>query len=217
MADTRVDGGAKAYMFGLPPAVVFLLLFTVVAAPSAFFLWASYDQLGAILEHIGAPSDSPLPDAFTDPDVPPAAIGTHAAVFLEYQVMKARQHRASTLLATRTWMRFMSLIFGSVLVVIGAAFVLGRITTSAAKGEFSLGGAKAALTSTSPGLFMTGLGALLIAIPNVSAQEIRVADGAVYLSARAVPIGPPGPVAVTAERDAVIAEIMKGLEKEVDE
>jgi hypothetical protein len=198
-------------VFGLPPQLVFSVLFLVLALPSAFFLWASYDQLGTILERIEAAADAELPAHFVDPAVPAGSIATQSAIFLEYQVLRGREHRAGALLATRTWMRFMSLMFGAVLVVIGAAFVLGRITTAASKGELNVGGFKAAMGSTSPGLFLAAFGALLIAIPNVSTQDITVSDGAVYVGAR------PNTLSRDEQRDADISEILENISEREDE
>lgn len=96
--------------------------------------------------------------------------------------MQHRHHRSSSALLTRTWMRFMSLIFGSILVVIGSAFVLARIEVRKTTGRLQLQDVGASLRSSSAGLFLVFIGAALISIPNLASQRIDVSDTSTYIA-----------------------------------
>ena len=79
-------------------------------------------------------------------------------------------------------MRFMSLIFGSVLVVIGSAFVLARINVPKTDGELKLQDISVSLRSGSAGLFLVAMGVVLISIPNLAKQSIIVDDTSTYVA-----------------------------------
>src|SRR5690606_6549870 len=115
----------------------------------------------------------------------------HALVALERDVMQHRHQRASTLLATRTWMRFMSLVFGATLIIVGASFVLGQITAPHSTGNAEFQSIKLSLASSSPGLFVIVLGSILVGIPNLASQPIDVRDAPTYLNASIPSPSPP--------------------------
>lgn len=102
-------------------------------------------------------------------------------IALEHDSMFNRQQRTSSALATRTWLRFMSLIFGTVLVINGSVFVLGRVTAPQADTSLQWQNVKISFVSSSPGLVLAFLGFLLIGLPNVAKQEIEVSDASAYM------------------------------------
>ena len=74
-------------------------------------------------------------------------------------------------------MRFMSSGFGGILIFIGAIFLLSRIETSSESTVSGKGGSAGFSTkSSSPGVVMVVVGALLMISPNFATQKIKVED-----------------------------------------
>jgi len=113
---------------------------------------------------------------------------------LEFDTLEARNDRAAAQLATRTWLRFLTSIFGGILIVFGAAFVLGYVTAGPIEGTGGNGTLSISFKTTSPGLVMAALGVFLVSFPLWSTQEITTWDGASY-GAFMMTEGPDGPVA----------------------
>ena len=171
-------------IFGFDARLIFVILLIILVFPSLFFLVQSYWQLGTILTNINTPVASETRLILQDSGKSggdPAAEFAKARVALERDVMSHRHHRASTVLATRTWIYFMSLMFGAILVVIGAAFVLGRITVPASQGEFKFRELGASLTSSSPRLFLIAFGCVLVALPVLAQRTITIDDTSTYI------------------------------------
>lgn len=170
-------GAAKRHRF---ERRLFSTLLAVLLLPSAFFIGVSYVQLNQVLVTINKPMESKAAELLAST----AADGKIdiAAVFLERDVMAYRHQRTTALLATRTWMRFMSLIFGALLVVIGCSFVLGRVSGPVYEGEVSVSEVSGNLKSSSPGLFLIAAGIVLVAIPNLSTQMIQTDDASSYFT-----------------------------------
>jgi len=164
----------------------FWILLAVLLLPSSFFVYESYMQLGTILDDIGQQVESETREFLQNSNsaVSVTFFRMRTRVTLEQDVMKLRHKRTTAYLATRTWMRFMSLMFGAILIVIGCAFVLGRIRGPAFKGEGKLGTLRASVVSSSPGLILVFFGAALVSVPNLSTQRIITDDTATYLDTR---------------------------------
>ncbi len=175
------------------PRFVFGFLLLILVIPSGIFIYMSYQELGKELSVI-AENGTSLATLQTTlkstqfvkehandlPDLSRYLI--QAQIVLESDVMTLRQERAAASLATRTWMRFMSLIFGAIIIVIGAAFALGRVTGPLTRGSVKLKDIGISFLSSSPGLILAILGAILIAIPNVTQQVIETNDQSTYLA-----------------------------------
>lgn len=178
------DGSSPQRIFGLPAPAVFWILLVILVLPSAFFLGNSFFKLDDVLESIRAIPHSATKDILSERSKPfdREAFRARAVIALERDVMTVRHQRSSAALATRTWLRFMSLIFGAILVLIGAAFILGKITVAPTKGGVGFGDLKMSLASSSPGLFLVLFGCGLIAIPNLSQQAIKTDDTASFIA-----------------------------------
>ena len=188
------------------------VLFVVLLVPSAFFVSLSYLQLNEILQDIkNKPqlfSGQLLADvAPNDKSFSPDAFIARAKVALEIDVMAHRAQRSSALLSTRTWLRFMSLIYGAILTVIGAAFVLGRVRSSKIETTAEYGDFKASVISSSPGLILAFLGCVLIVVPNVSQQTISIDDTSSFIE-KSPPIERSG--RAEAELEAHLGKLKKG-------
>lgn len=112
----------------------------------------------------------------SDRDAAPLLL--HAA--LEIDTVAARNNRAASLLATRTWIRFLTTMSAAIIIVLGAAFVIGRINVEASKLEGEGAGFKATLATTSPGLVLVVVGAILLGSELVTQRELATNDGASY-------------------------------------
>ncbi|MCG7962297.1 MAG: hypothetical protein N0E54_06325 [Candidatus Thiodiazotropha taylori] len=167
---------------GLSERTVFFILLGILLVPSIFFISQSYSQLRVILNDIN-----------TQPSLISTQIlnklSTHSQqempnfnVLLEIDVMKYRHKRTTAFLSTRTWMRFMSLIFGVILITIGSGFVLGKIKSQEIKSEFTFKDLGANIATSSPGIILVFCGVILIAIPNMSNQRIDTNDTSTYMS-----------------------------------
>ena len=106
---------------------------------------------------------------------------------LEIDFAMMRHQRAMTALYVRTWIKFLGLIFGSLMVLVGCAFVLARIreplsTSSEPALSVTKGDASATLRTAYPGVVLAAIGAILVAIPNLSTQLLSTGDSALFLT-----------------------------------
>lgn len=161
-------------------------MFTVIVLPFVLFLSTSYWQLYRTLDNINGDVQSQARIILNDEsnfreEANRKVSLAKAKVALEHDIMLHRHERATAALATRTWMRFMSLIFGAMLVVTGGIFVLGRVTAPRTDGEFQWQHFRMAMASGSPGLFLVFFGCILIAVPNLSGQNIKLDNASTYV------------------------------------
>lgn len=198
-------------IFGLKAVVVFWILFAVMIIPSAFFIGNSFYELDEILEKINDP-----PALFTekilDKELNKADIdvfNAQAIIALELDVMKVRHHRSIAFIATRTWMRFMTIIFGSILVVIGAAFVLGKISGSETNIDAGGKDMKLALKSSSPGIILVFFGVILIGIPHFSKQQIATSDASSFVGKAPISSGSGLNTEISAEENEELNKLRK--------
>ena len=175
---------------GVRTPILFWLMFAVVLVPTGIFIWLSYIQLGnnltQIVETIPSETKTLLERASGLTDLPDenarAEFLAKARVSLERDVVLYRHSRSSSALLTRTWMRFMSLIFGSILVFIGSAFVLAQIDVPKTSGRLNWREIGVSLQSGSAGIILVVIGSVLISIPNVSKQSIEIDDTSTYIA-----------------------------------
>jgi hypothetical protein len=169
-------------VFGVKPQIVFLVIVLILLIPSGFFTLKSFNQLEDVLGIIETPVSAvavPIIEKDEDPEVWKSRVLAE----LEKHVIGQRHAQVRAMLATRTWLRFMSLIFGAIMVVIGASFAIARVSGQLSTAEAGTGDWKIAFSTSSPGLMLAFLGAILIVVPNVSKQRIEFSDQAVYISA----------------------------------
>ena len=180
------DERPPSFFAGQPSRSLFWVMFTVVILPFVLFLASSYWQLYSVLDAIDTDIKSKTLIILNDEsnfreEATRLLSLDKARVALEHDTMLHRHERSTAALSTRTWMRFMSLIFGAILVVSGAIFVLGRVTAPRTDGEFQWRHFKMAMASGSPGLFLVFFGCILIAVPNLSSQSIKLDTSPTYI------------------------------------
>lgn len=109
------------------------------------------------------------------------------AVMLEQHTINRRYHQANVALLVRVTVKYLGFLTGMLMSLVGAVFVLGRLTEAtsklAAQGAFG----KFTIATVSPGLILALLGTVLMISTVLTNPPTDVVDGNVYLN-------PPAPV-----------------------
>lgn len=102
---------------------------------------------------------------------------------LEVYAINQRYHQAHILLMSRIWIQYLSFFMGIILITIGSVFIFGKVSDleSSIDVENKLFG-RILFRSTSPGLFMTLFGVMLIVFSFAYQRDIEVVDSSVYLN-----------------------------------
>lgn len=118
---------------------------------------------------------------------------------LEANALQRRYHQAGVLLISRIWTRYLGFVTGTILALVGAAFILGKLreTNSVLGAESALW--KVSMTSASPGLILATLGTLLMLATLATNLEMQVNDGPVYLPLSAALATEPAPLPLVPE------------------
>lgn len=100
---------------------------------------------------------------------------------LEAHTIQQRYHQANVALILRGSIKYLGFLTGMILSVIGAVFILGRLTEAAshlaAEGSFG----KLSIETVSPGLILAVLGTVLMLVTVFVNPPTEVSDAAVYL------------------------------------
>lgn len=111
-------------------------------------------------------------------------------VMLEQQTVNSRYHQANVALLVRVSVKYLGFLTGMLMSLVGAVFVLGRLTESsstvAAEGAFG----KFTIATVSPGLIMAFLGTILMIATLYVNPPTEVTDGNVYLLPPAAAVAP---------------------------
>lgn len=103
--------------------------------------------------------------------------------YLEGYAIQRRYNQATLQLMNRIWVIFLGFITGMILALVGATFILGKISETAS--ELGMEGLpwKFSIASSSPGLILCVLGTVLMITTILAKADIKVEDGALYLQA----------------------------------
>ena len=111
-------------------------------------------------------------------------------VLLEQQTINRRYHQANVALLVRVSVKYLGFLTGMLMSLVGAVFVLGRLTEStsklAAEGAFG----KFTIATVSPGLILAFLGTILMIATLYVNPPTDVNDGNVYLLPPAAAVAP---------------------------
>jgi hypothetical protein len=107
-------------------------------------------------------------------------------VLLESDALQRRYQQVNAAMLSRVWTRQMGFLTGMLMALIGSAFILGRLevreTTLSAEGSApGTAGLKGALGTSSPGIVLATLGAVLMGITITIPGQIATTDTPVYL------------------------------------
>jgi hypothetical protein len=105
---------------------------------------------------------------------------------LEKNLIERRYNQAKLTLMTRTWISYIGFITGMLLALMGATFVLGKLSDGGTTAGVEGGGMKGNLVSTSPGIVLAILGTVLMGINIYTDHRINVDDVSTYLPTDAV-------------------------------
>ena len=100
---------------------------------------------------------------------------------LEREVIARRYNQGNLLIATRLWTRMMGFVTGMVLALIGAAFVLGKLSEDISELAANSGGISLSFKSASPGIILSVLGTILMGITIWVPVDLLTQDAALYV------------------------------------
>lgn len=204
------------------------LMILMLAGLTMFFFAATLYQVARLNERIDA---SPRLD--TASLLAPAAcaaghieVACHAerrlniAVALEAHTIALRHHEAGVLLMAALWSRYVGFITGMILALVGAAFILGKLSDAGTTVDVGAEGAAArlALATASPGIVMVIAGVALMALTITTLQQFSTRDAAIYFSGEGLAVpAPPNiymePGAETLPASAPLPGILEGRQK----
>ena len=134
---------------------------------------------------------------------------------LEANALQRRYHHAGVLLISRIWTRYLGFVTGTILAMVGAAFILGKLQEASSNLGAEGGLWKVSLTTASPGLVLATLGTALMLATLATSMDLQVNDGPVYLRDQpgTAASAPPPPLAREdpAQKPRSDAEILKDL------
>jgi hypothetical protein len=101
---------------------------------------------------------------------------------LEANALQRRYHHSGVLLISRIWTRYLGFVTGTILAMVGAAFILGKLQEASSNLGAEGGGLwKLSLTTASPGLVLATLGTILMLATLATNMDLQLNDGPVYL------------------------------------
>lgn len=166
-----------------------MMIGTVILALLAFLVLSFY-QAWTVRASISAAPEldlRPVLESVTCTDSPIASGGKlqclewKVAVLLEQHTIARRYHQANLAMLVRTAVKYLGFLTGMLMSIVGAVFVLGRLTEAssrlAAQGAFG----KFTIATVSPGLILAVLGTILMIATVMVNPPTEVNDVGVYL------------------------------------
>lgn len=111
-----------------------------------------------------------------------SVVGKKAALVLEHEAVAYRYQQAHAIILARLWTRFMAFTTGTLMALIGAAFILGKIREAPSELAGSTQGISVSMRSASPGIMLAALGTILIVAALFSYFEVRTTDPPSYVT-----------------------------------
>ncbi len=100
---------------------------------------------------------------------------------MEAYIVSQRYHQASLLLMSGLWIRYLGFMTGMILALVGASFILGKLREPRTKIEGKASNAAFSLLTTSPGIILAVLGAILVFATIMDKDTYEVKDSNTYL------------------------------------
>lgn len=162
------------------------LMVRMLVALTAFFFIATLGELLYLNWRIqSTPPDQPALTSASPEDT----LRLHVLAALEADIVARRYHQANVTLMAAIWSKYLGFLTGMTLALVGAAFVLGQLSTrdneligKAAVGEVTL-------RTASPGLVLAVAGVLLMVVTIVNRNEVMTYDNATYLGEGNLSVG----------------------------
>lgn len=112
---------------------------------------------------------------------PLATADLKARIVLEEQSIRRNYNQANTLLLSRTWVRYLGFVTGMILAIVGATFILGKLSTTESTFETTTPQGNLTLRSSSPGLILAAMGTLLILSSIVVNHPVTTQHNSIYM------------------------------------
>ena len=189
-----VLSGEEAWQRRLLPLMV-----SILVGLTAFFFIASFVQLYYLQNRIEHAPQLDLRSAINsfddfEKDVKSGAVKDKAVFdnrfeyarwkmlsLFEANALERRYHQAGVLLISRIWTRYLGFVTGTILAMVGAAFILGKLRESSSSLGTESALWKVSITSASPGLILAALGTALMLATLATNLDMQLTDGPVYL------------------------------------
>jgi uncharacterized membrane protein YidH (DUF202 family) len=112
-------------------------------------------------------------------------IDRQARLTLEAEGVARRYQQSHAIILGRLWTRFMAFITGTILALVGAAFILGKLREPVSEISGGGGGAQASIRSASPGIVLATLGTVLMLAALFAYFDVRTTDTPNYMAPEA--------------------------------
>ncbi|MDQ6634973.1 MAG: hypothetical protein M3Z10_09485 [Gemmatimonadota bacterium] len=166
-----------------------IMIATVIVATVAFLALSLYDTW-SVRRGIAAAPQIDLTGVLASVQCGSATTSEHeraqclqwkVAVLLEQQTINRRYHQANVAMLVRVSVKYLGFLTGMLMSLMGAVFVLGRLTEAtsklAAAGPFG----KFTIATVSPGLILALLGTILMISTVMVNPPTETTDGNIYL------------------------------------
>lgn len=172
------------------------LMAGMVVLAAVFFAFISIREFDQLKDTLRAPP-SAIPALVQQFDRLPQAspeqqlmlLDRKVQITLESEGVARRYQQSHAIILGRLWTRFMAFITGTLLALVGAAFILGKLREPVTELSGSGGGAQASLKSASPGIVLAVLGTMLILAALFSYFEVKTTDTPNYMDTPTSEIG----------------------------
>ncbi|HEX5376050.1 MAG TPA: hypothetical protein VFW48_07820 [Solirubrobacterales bacterium] len=184
VAPSRFDQNWQSYLRPLMSAMLVGL--------TVFFFAATLFQLVNLNARINASPQLEPSTLLALSACPPAVVGEaclaerrlRMAALLEANALARRHHEADVQLMAAIWSRYLGFSTGMILALVGAAFILGKLSDTGTNLDFQdpASAARATLTTSSPGLVMVVCGVVLMVVNITTLHRFGTVDTAIYFS-----------------------------------
>ncbi|WP_310496445.1 hypothetical protein [Sandarakinorhabdus sp.] len=177
-------------------------VFGGIALMGAFFLVASFIQLERFSDAVRYAPDTRLEKSLAQLDAPIAVLPAGEAAelvrwktlaVLEAETVRQRYAQVNATLLLRAWTRQIGFVTGMIMALVGALFILTRLSEERTELGGETTGIKASLSTSSPGIVMAVLGTVLMVVTLTSPFNFATNDVAVYVGGAAQAADIPAP------------------------
>lgn len=170
--DKPGDGLLSWQLRLLPVMAGVLIVLMVVSLVSSLYYYSRFtESLKPVEQDFNAAIDKMLETKDADPHL----VRYRVAVMFEEMTVKTRHKTWFSLMALKTWTRFMVLLLAICLCTSGCAFILGKIDATF-DGDGEGGGLKANVKTNSPGLLLVFAGVVLAYMATTNPVELEAED-----------------------------------------
>ena len=166
--------------------IMIIVLVSAMLTFLALSFWQGY-AVRRDIENAPQLSIAPTLASISCPDT--AARDAHAhclewkvAALLEQHTINRRYHQANVALLVRVTVKYLGFLTGMLMSLVGAVFILGRLSDPSSTVSAEAAGVKGTIVSASPGLILAFLGTVLMLTTVLTNPPTNVNDGTVYIT-----------------------------------